>query len=158
MKALVPLLLIVAVVLILPGSVSASSSCTSGTCFATFDRTISTNAWGVTFVSDKVVLNSTQPVSHLTFGIPLNVSSQLRSASAVDSKNTTLTVSNLGPQTPKPGVSYTALDVLFPSAKTGQYTFNLTTIYTDLLAYSPSGNSFTFSVSLFPVTDTSLNV
>ncbi len=159
MKALVPILLVlVLAAVILPGPVHAASSCSSSTCKATVDRTISTNAWGVTLVSDRVVLNSTQPVSHLTIGIPLNVSSQLRSASAADSKNTTLTVSNLGPQTPLPGTTYTALDIVFASAKTGQYTFNVTTIYTDLLAYSPSGNSFTFSVSLFPVTDGSFNV
>jgi archaellum component FlaC len=34
----------------------------------------------------------------------------------------------------------------------------MTTIYSDLLTYSPSANSFTFSVSLFPVIDGTFNV
>ncbi len=158
MKALVPILLILAVALVLPGPVHASPSCTASTCSVTVIRNISTNAWGVTLVSDRVVLNSTLPVSHLSLGIPSTVSSLLRTVSAADSKNTTLTVSNLGLQTSHPGANYTALDVIFPSEKSGQYIFNMTTIYSDLLAYSPSGNSFTFSISLFPVTDGTFNV
>ena len=75
--------------------------------------------------------------------------------SAVDSGNNVLAVSNLGLQASR---NYTALDVVFPSAKIGQYTFNMTTIYSDLLLYSSSGNSFTFSISLFPVTDMSFNI
>ncbi len=159
MKQLVPILLLLTVVavLLLPGPVNASASCgvPTITCFVAIDRTVQTSVWGVTTVSDRVVLNSTLAVSHLTIGIPAGVSNRLRTASAVDSGNTVLTVANLGLQASN---NYTALDVIFPSAKIGQYTFNMTAIYSDLLVYSTSANTFTFSTSLFPVSDGSFNI
>ncbi len=157
MKQLVPILLLLTVVavIVLPGPADASSNCSSTSCFVAVDRTVQTNIWGVTTVSDRVVLNSTLPASHLTVGVPAGVSNRLRTASAVDSGSNVLAVSNLGLQTSH---NYTALDVIFPSAKSGQYTFNVTMIYSDLLVYSPSGNTFAFSISLFPVTDGSFNI
>src|SRR5947199_10863923 len=76
MRALVVALLLLTIVLVaLPGPATAASptTCTQSTCNAIITRTIATNSWGVTVVSDKVVLDSTSPVSHLTIGVPTSV-------------------------------------------------------------------------------------
>src|SRR5437867_5063156 len=96
MRALVVALLLLTIVLVaLPGPATAASptTCTQSTCNAIITRTIATNSWGVTVVSDKVVLDSTSPVSHLTIGVPTSVSKDLRSWQANDTSGANLLVS-----------------------------------------------------------------
>src|SRR5437867_10400447 len=96
MRALVVALLLLTIVLVaLPGPARAASptTCAQSACNAIITRTIATNSWGVTVVSDKVVLNSTSPVSHLTIGVPTSVSKDLRSWQANDTSGANLLVS-----------------------------------------------------------------
>src|SRR6266702_8353254 len=100
MRLLVVALLLLTIVLVaLPGPASAASSstCTTSVCKASITRTIATNSWGVTVVSDKVVLNSTFLVSHLTIGVPTSVSNDLRSWQANDTSGAKLQVSISAP-------------------------------------------------------------
>ncbi len=124
MRALVvALLLLVIVVVALPRPVSAASTCTLNACNASITRTIATNSWGVTVVSDKVVLNSTTLVSHLAIGVPTSISKDLRTWQANDTSGSNLQVSISASN-----ATFTSLDVLFPSLK-GNYTFTLTFTY-----------------------------
>jgi hypothetical protein len=161
MKALVLSLFLLAILATqLPGSVAGASDCTAGVCKATVTRTIVTNNWGVTFVSDEISLNASSPVSHLTLGVPSSLSSNLRFTQAVDSGSTQLRVSAPTTQPlPSPMVgNYSALDIAFPSAKTGTYTFNVTSVYTHLLNINATSNNFLFTFEPFPFTDGSFNV
>ena len=113
MRALVvALLLLVIVVVALPRPVSAASTCTLNACNASITRTIATNSWGVTVVSDKVVLNSTTLVSHLAIGVPTSISKDLRTWQANDTSGSSLQVSISASN-----ATFTSLDVLFPSLK-----------------------------------------
>jgi len=58
---------------------------------------------------------------------------------------------------PAAGQTYTSLDVTFPTAETGKFQFNLTTVYSGLLTYSAGGNGFTFATSPFPLVDGTYN-
>src|SRR5947209_12301453 len=79
MRALFTVLLLLALTFVfLPHPATAATDCQRATCSASFERTISTNAWGVTTVSDYVNLTSAAPVTHLTIGIPASVSDDLR--------------------------------------------------------------------------------
>src|SRR6059058_2643225 len=96
MRALVVALLLLTIVLVaLPGPATAASptTCTQSACNAIITRTIATNSWGVTVVSDKVVLDSTSPLSHLTIGVPTSVSKDLHSWQANDTSGANLQVS-----------------------------------------------------------------
>src|SRR5260370_25484315 len=53
--------------------------------------------------------------------------------------------------------TYTSLDVAFPTAETGKFQFNLTTVYSGLLTYSGGVNPFTFATSPFPLVDGTYN-
>src|SRR6266851_6640240 len=132
MRALFAVLLLVALILVLqPIPVNATSGCTPNTCSVTIQRTISTNPWGVTIASDVVNLTTVAnaQISHLAIGIPANVSSNLRSATAsaggislqVSSNRMTIPSGH-----PAAGQAYTSLDVAFPTAETGKFQFNLT--------------------------------
>ncbi len=150
MRALVVALLLMTIVLLaLPGPARAASptTCAQSACNAIITRTIATNSWGVTVVSDKVVLNSTSPVSHLTIGVPTSVSKDLRSWQANDTNGASLQVSISASN-----ATFTSLDVLFPSLE-GNYTFTLNTVYWGLLSYSTSASSYTFNINPFPVID-----
>jgi len=152
MRALVvALLLLVIVVVALPRPVSAASTCTLNACNASITRTIATNSWGVTVVSDKVVLNSTTLVSHLAIGVPTSISKDLRTWQANDTSGSNLQVSISASN-----ATFTSLDVLFPSLK-GNYTFTLNTVYWGLLTYSTSASSYSFNINPFPVLDKTYN-
>src|SRR5260370_42564540 len=149
MRALFAVLLLVALVLVLqPVPVNAASGCTPNTCSVGIQRTISTNPWGVTIASDVVNLTTvaSAQISHLAIGIPANVSSNLRSATAsaggislqVSSNRMTIPSGH-----PASGQTYTSLYVAFPTAETGKFQFNLTTVYSDLLTYNRGLNPFT---------------
>jgi phage shock protein A len=155
MRALFAVLLLLALsVVFLPHSAAAAGDCQKSTCSASFQRTISTNAWGVTTVNDYVNLNSTLPgVTHLAFGIPASISDDLRSSMAT-AQGVGLQVSK---QDPTPSQNYTTLNVQFPASET-KYTFNVTTVFTSLLSFSPGSNSFTFEANPFPLVDGSYNV
>jgi hypothetical protein len=154
MRALFAVLLLLALaVVFLPHSATAAGDCQKSTCSASFQRTISTNPWGVTTVKDYVNLDSTVPVTHLTFGIPASVSDDLRLTLAT-AQGVNLQVSK---QNPTASQNYTTLNVQFPASKT-KYTFNVTTVFTSLLSYSPGANSFTFEVNPFPLVDGTYNV
>ena len=161
MKALVLSLILLAIFATqLPGSVSGANDCSVGVCKASVSRTIVTNNWGVTFVSDEISLNASSPVSHLALGVPSSLSSNLRLTQAVDSGLTQLRVSapiSLPLPSPMTG-NYTTLDIAFPSAKTGSFNFNVTSVYTGLLSVNATSNNFLFSFEPFPFTDGSLNV
>jgi hypothetical protein len=58
---------------------------------------------------------------------------------------------------PASGQTYTSLDVTFPTAETGKFQFNLTTVYSGLLTYSGGVNPFTFATSPFPLVDGTYN-
>jgi hypothetical protein len=154
MRALFAILLLLALsVVFLPHPTNAAGDCQRSTCSASFQRTISTNAWGVTSVNDYVSLNSTVPVTHLTFGIPASVSDDLRLTLAT-AQGVNLQVSK---QDPTPSQNYTTLNVQFPAGET-KYTFNVTTVFTSLLSYSPNSKSFTFEANPFPLIDGTYNV
>lgn len=171
MKSVFAILLILAVVVVfMPTAAHAATDpagpCTSSTCSATIQRTIRTSPWGVTFISDQVNLTISSPVSNLTLGIPANVSIGLRT-SAASAGGVNLQVSNLGSMTvppgfPSSGQRYTALNVAFPRAENGSFSFNLTTVYTGLLACvlpcSPGSSNYSFQVPPFPLTDGTLKV
>lgn len=153
MKALVVALLLVAIVVVaLPSTARASSPCTPSQCRISVARTIATNSWGATVITDKVSLNDTVPVTNVTIGIPTSVGSNLIGSQANDTSGTNLRIvtSSTLNQT------YKALTVQFQSA-VKQYKFNLTTIYWGLLTYSSTGSSYTFSVNPFPLIDNSYN-
>jgi len=156
MRALVVALLLFAIALVaLPGPVRASgpSSCSSNYCTVSITRAIATNSWGVTIVSDKIMLNShNTPVSQLMIGIPTAVSEDLRFSQANDTKGNSLQVSSSTNQT----FGFTALTVLFPSLET-QYNFTLTTVYWGLLTYNAGSNSYAFDINPFPVVDKTYN-
>src|ERR1700746_964535 len=84
MRALVVALLLIALVLVaLPAPARAASTpCTPGVCKASIDRTINTNSWGVTIVTDKITLNNTVSVSNLTLGVPAIIASHLQVSQA----------------------------------------------------------------------------
>src|SRR5437016_1408642 len=147
------LLLLVLTVVFLPHPGTAATDCQRATCYASFERTISTNAWGVTTVSDYVNLTSAAPVTHLTIGIPASVSDDLRFIVAT-AQGVNLQVSKQGPT---PSQNYTTLNVQFPASET-KFVFNVTTVFAGLLSYSPGANSFTFEANPFPLLDGSYNV
>jgi archaellum component FlaC len=150
MRALVVALFLLTIVLVaLPGPARAVSPVPCGPatgCKATIVRSIATNSWGVTVVTDTISMNSTIPVSQLTLGVPTNVSSDLRVFEANDTKGVNLAITTSVNQT------YTALTVLFPGLET-KYGFTLRTVYWGLLTYSASASSYTFIVNPFPVID-----
>jgi len=157
MKALVLSLLLLALLSTqLPSPAIAQTDCTSSTCSVTVTRSINTNNWGVTFVSDQFSLTTgPSPVSQITLGIPSSLANRLRLTQAVDSQSNQLRVSppavkNL--QLPLVG-NYSELDIAFPTAKTGTYSFNLTTVYSNLLNFNSTSNNFTFTFEPFPLTD-----
>ena len=147
---IVALLLLMVIALALPSPANAASPCNStSNCKATITRTIATNNWGVTIVTDKISLSSGTPVSQLMIGVPTNMSNALRVSQANDTSGVNLAISSLSNQT------YTAFTVLFPSAVTS-YNFTLRTIYWGLLTYSEAANSYKFIVNPFPVIDSAL--
>jgi hypothetical protein len=154
MRALVVALLMLTVVLVvLPSPARATSSCTPNVCRVSVTRTIATNSWGVTVVTDKVSLNNTVPVSNVTIGIPTSVSSELKVSQANDTNGANLRVST----STTLNQTYTALTVFFPSSK-AQFNFTLSTVFWGLLTYSPSAASYTFDINPFPVIDNTYNV
>ena len=54
--------------------------------------------------------------------------------------------------------NYSELDIAFPSAKTGTYDFNLTSVYSDLLSFNSTLSNFSFEFEPFPLTDGTYNV
>lgn len=152
MRAVVVAFLVIALVFVaLPSPAYAASACNSvSACKATITRSIATNNWGVTIVTDKVSLTSASPVSQLTLGIPTNVSAAMRVSQANDTGGVNLAISTV------PNQTYTGLTVLFPSAVRA-YNFTLRTVYWGLLTYSTAANGYTFNVNPFPVIDSSLN-
>src|SRR2546426_7855904 len=161
MKALVLSLLLLAILSTqLPGPATAQTPCTSSTCTATVNRSIATNNWGVTFVSDQFTMTlGSLPVSQIALGIPSALSSKLRFTEAVDSQLNPLRISPpSNPLTLPSGGNYSAIDIAFPSAKTGGYSFNLTSVYSDMLNFNSTSSSFTFAFEPFPLTDGTYNV
>src|SRR5438552_2294202 len=154
MRALFAVLLLLALtVVFLPHPATAATDCQRATCSASLERTISTNAWGVTTISDYVNLTSTVPVTHLTIGIPASVSDDLRFTVATG-QGVNLQVSKQGPT---PSQNYTTLNVQFPASET-KFVFNVTTVFAGLLSYSPDSHSFTFEANPFPLVDGTYNV
>ncbi len=154
MRALFAVVLLLALTIaFLPHPANAAIDCQKSTCSASFQRTISTSSWGVTTLNDYVNLNSTVPVTHITFGIPASVSDDLRLTVATG-QGVNLQVSK---QPPTPSKNYTTLNVQFPASET-KYTFNVTTVFTSLLSYSPNTSGFTFEANPFPLVDGSYNV
>ena len=162
MKALVLSLLLLALLSTqLPSPALAQTNCTSNTCAVTVSRSITTNNWGVTFVSDQFSLTTgASPVSQITLGIPSSLASRLRFTQGVDSQSNQLRIS---PPTvkslPSPLVgNYSELDIAFPSAKTGTYGFNLTSVYSDLLNFNSTSSDYTLAFEPFPLTDGTYDV
>src|SRR5256712_5747603 len=118
------LLLAITVVFLPHPATAATTDCQKTTCSASFQRTISTNPWGVTSVNDYVNLTSTVPVTHLTIGIPASVSDDLRLALAT-AQGVNLQISK---QNPTPGQHYTTLNIQFPTSET-KFVFNVTTVF-----------------------------
>src|SRR6267143_3459781 len=162
MKALVLSLLLLALLSTqLPSPVLAQTNCTSSSCTVTVSRSITTNSWGLTFVSDQFSLTTgASPISEITLGIPSPLASRLRFTQAVDSQSNQLRVSPPAVKSlPLPLVgNYSELDIAFPSAKTGTYGFNLTSVYSGLLSFNSTANNFAFAFQPFPLTDGTYNV
>lgn len=155
MKALFAVLLLLALtVVFLPHAANAASDCQKSTCTASFQRTISTNAWGVTTVKDYVNLTATGGgVTHLAYGIPSSISDDLQ-VTVASAQGVSLQVSKLAPTSSQ---NYTTLNVQFPTTES-KYIFNVTTVFTSLLSYSPGTNSFIFEANPFPLVDGSYNI
>src|SRR6266704_537964 len=160
MKALVLSLLLLALLSTqLPSPAVAQTNCTSSSCTVTVSRSITTNNWGVTFVSDQFSLTTgSSPVSQITLGIAASLSSQLRFTEAVDSQSNQLRISPPNQLSLPSGGNYSVIDIAFPSAKTGAYSFNLTSVYSDLLNFNSTSSNFTFAFEPFPLTDGTYNV
>src|SRR5256885_9151057 len=157
MKALIlSLLLLVLLSPQLPSPALAKPTCTSSSCAVTVSRSVTTNSWGVTFVSDQFNLTiGASPVSEITLGIPSSLASRLRFTQAVDSQANQLRISPPTARSlPLPLVgSYSELDIAFPSAKTGTYGFNLTSVYSGLLNFNSTSSNYSFELEPFPLTD-----
>jgi hypothetical protein len=50
------------------------------------------------------------------------------------------------------------MDIAFPSAKTGTYSFNLTSVYSDLLNFNSTSSNFVFAFEPFPLMDDNYTV
>lgn len=157
MKAIVLSLLFISILAVeLPQSMAAVGDCSASMCSVTVSRTILTNNWGTTFVSDYVVLNSgSSPVSHMTIGIPPFLGGNIRFTEAVDDQSNQLRVS--APTSPSGG-NYSLVDIAFPAAKTGTYRFNVTNVYVGLLSVNATGTNFIFKFAPFPFEDGSYAV
>src|SRR5260370_35527021 len=155
MKSLVLSLLLLAILTAqLPGPATAQSTCTSSSCTAIVSRSMVTNNWGVTFVSDQFTLTlGSSPVSQIALGIPSTLGSKLRFTEAVDSQSNQLRISPPSLVSLPSGGNFSAIDIAFPSAKTGGYSFNLTSVYSDLLNFNSTSSNFTFAFEPFPLTD-----
>src|SRR6267143_1240030 len=95
MKALVLSLLILALLSTqLPTPVAAQTNCTSSSCTVTVSRSIITNTWGMTLVTDQFSLTTgSSPVSQIALGIPSYLQNRLRFTQAVDLQSNPLRVS-----------------------------------------------------------------
>jgi len=155
MKALILSLLLLALLSTqLPSPATAQTNCTSSSCTAVVNRSITTSNWGVTFVSDQFTLTlGSSPVSQIALGIPSALSSKLRFTEAMDSQSNQLRISPPRLLSLPSGGNYSAIEIAFPSAKTGGYSFNLTSVYSDLLNFNSTSNNFTFAFEPFPLTD-----
>ena len=155
MKALILSLLLLALLSTqLPSPATAQTNCTSSSCTAVVNRSITTSNWGVTFVSDQFALTlGSSPVSQIALGIPSALSSKLRFTEAMDSQSNQLRISPPRLLSLPSGGNYSAIEIAFPSAKTGGYSFNLTSVYSDLLNFNSTSNNFTFAFEPFPLTD-----
>src|SRR5712664_148890 len=160
MKALVLSLLLLALLSTqLPSPAVAQTNCTSSSCTVTVSRSITTNNWGVTFVSDQFGLTTgSSPVSQITLGIASSLSSKLRFTEAVDLQSNQLRISPLKLASLRSGGNYSAMDIAFPSAKTGTYSFNLTSVYSDLLNFNSTSSNFVFAFEPFPLMDDNYTV
>jgi len=162
MKALVLSLLLLALLstqLPSPAVAQTNTNCTSSSCTVTVSRSITTNNWGVSFVSDQFSLTTgSSPVSQITLGIASSLSSKLRFTEAVDYQSNQLRISPLKLASLLSGGNYSAMDIAFPSAKTGTYSFNLTSVYSDLLNFNSTSNNFVFAFEPFPLMDDNYNV
>src|SRR3989442_5992573 len=160
MKALVLSLLLLALLSTqLPSPAAAQTNCTSSSCTLTVSRSITTNNWGVTFVNDQFSLTVVSwPVSQITLGIASSLSSKLRFTEAVDSQSNQLRISPLKLASLRSGGNYSTVDIAFPSAKTGTYNFNLTSVYSDLLSFNSTSSNFVFAFEPFPLMDDNYNV
>ncbi len=113
----------------------------------------------MSFVSDQFSLTTgSSPVSQITLGIPSSLSSKLRFTEAVDSQSDQLRISPLKLASLRSGGNYSAMDIAFPSAKTGTYRFNLTSVYSDLLNFNSTSSNFTFAFEPFPLMDDNYTV
>src|SRR5438309_1286114 len=155
MKALVLSLLLLAILTTqLPSFATAQTNCTSSSCTAIVNRSITTNNWGVTFVSDQFTLTlGSSPVSQIALGIPSALSSKLRFTEAMDSQSNQLRISPPSLLSLPSGGNYSAVAIALPSPTTGGYGFNLTRVYSDLLNFNSTSSNFTFAFEPFPLTD-----
>ena len=158
MKALVLSLLFLSILAVqLPGVVAVTSDCSASNCSATVVRTITTNSWGTTFVNDQFTLKtSSSAVSHISLDVPSSLSNKLRFTEAVETpSNKELRVSlPTSHSLPSPMTGgYSALDISFPSSEIGPYMFNVTSVYTGLLAANATSTNFAFTFEPFPFTD-----
>src|SRR2546425_3994182 len=157
MKALVLSLLLLALLstqLPSPAVAQTNTNCTLSSCTVTVSRSITTNNWGVSFVSDQFSLTTgSSPVSQITLGIVSSLSSKLRFTEAVDSQSNQLRISPPKLASLRSGGNYSAIDIAFPSAKTGTYSFNLTSVYSDLLSFNSTSSNFVFAFEPFPLMD-----
>jgi hypothetical protein len=56
------------------------------------------------------------------------------------------------------GGNYSVIDIAFPPGKAGAYSFNLTSVYSDLLNFNSTSSNFTFAFEPFPLTDGTYSV
>src|SRR5437879_3551703 len=162
MKALVLSLLLLAILstqLPSPAVAQTNTNCTLSSCTVTVSRSITTNNWGVSFVSDQFSLTTgSSHVSQIPLGIASSLSGKLRFTEAVDLQSNQLRISPLKLASLLSGGNYSAMDIAFPSAKTGTYSFNLTSVYSDLLNFNSTSNNFVFAFEPFPLMDDNYNV
>jgi hypothetical protein len=136
-----------------PALATASApACTASVCSVDVDRSITTNDWGTTFVNDTVHVRAQSAVSFLTLGIPSLIATNLHQISAEDGQGKGVQANPLpANQTGK----YLPYQFVFPASETGNYTFTVRSVFSDLVSFDKSSTKYTFSFSAFPVVDAS---
>ena len=131
-------------------AVAAAPACSASGCSVEVNRSITTNDWGTTFVNDTVRVSAGSAVSSLTLGLPSSMVTNLHQITAVDRQQRTVQVNPLA--TNQTG-EYQPYQFAFPESQSGNYTFNIRYVFSDLVSFDTSVSKYTFSFSAFPVVD-----
>jgi hypothetical protein len=131
-------------------AIASAPACTTSTCIADITRSIITNDWGTTLVNDTIHVKAGSSVSSMTLGIPTSIAANLHQMTAKDGQGGIVQVNPLAVnQTGK----YQPYEFAFPGPETGDYTFTVQSVFSDLVSFDTSASKYAFSFSAFPVAD-----